>query len=95
MPAKRTVTNGAATVMLPLSTPAQAKAFPLMVGEAAVVAICNLAGIIVQASQDHRDGMSQENRNRADTVLLNGLERADRVLEWLDKQIFGGEAQRP
>ena len=76
-------------VVTPFNPQKEKAVIPLMIGESAVVAICTLASIIIQAAQSHREGMSQENRDLADKLFLNGLQRADNVLGWIDKQIFG------
>lgn len=50
-------------------------------GEALAVAVLNLTAEMLRYAGIVREGMSQENKDRADVLWIRAFERADRLIE--------------
>lgn len=52
--------------------------------EAIIVAALTFGAKLIDFAAIHREGMSQENRDRLDAIQLAGLERVERILAALE-----------
>lgn len=52
--------------------------------EAIIVAALTFGSKLIDYADTHREGMSQENRDRWDALQLAGLERVERILSALE-----------
>lgn len=58
---------------------------PTLPFEAVIVAALNFGSKIMEFAIKHREGMSQENKDRWDAVQVAGVERIERILAAVDK----------
>jgi hypothetical protein len=58
---------------------------PVLPFEAVIVAALNFGSKIMEFAIKHREGMSQENKDRWDAVQVAGVERIERILAAVDK----------